>query len=269
MAENKAPAFWRAVLAEFLGMAIFVFIGISAAIGNPNNGRPDRELKVALAFGLAIATLAQCVGHVNGAHLNPAVTVGFLVSCQMSVCRAVLYILAQMLGAVAGSAVVYCIKPRTTDSVGLNKLNEIGPVQGLAAEFVLTLQLVLCVLAVKDHRRDASAFAPLAIGSSVVVGHLAGISYTGCSINPARSFGPALIQASFNHQWVFWVAPLSAGVAAGVLYDNLLCLRSEPLCMRAQVLWGCEDCEVDAGAAEIQQALLADCQDAVESKCRL
>jgi len=91
MAEIKAPASWRA---EYLGMAVLVFTGISAAIGNPNNARPDQELKVALAFGLAIATLAQCVGHLSGAHLNPAVTLGFLVSCQMSIRRALFYILA-------------------------------------------------------------------------------------------------------------------------------------------------------------------------------
>ncbi|KAG7278416.1 hypothetical protein CRUP_038579, partial [Coryphaenoides rupestris] len=106
--------------------------------------------------------------------------------------------------------------------------NEIGPVQGFAVEFVLTIQLVLCVFAATDHRRDVSAFAPLAAGSSVVVGHLAGV--------------------------ILGAAPERAGVTAGVLYDHLLCPRSEPLCERARAPWGCEDCKVDDGGAEIQQA---------------
>ncbi|KAG7264032.1 hypothetical protein CRUP_026750 [Coryphaenoides rupestris] len=97
------------------------------------------------------------------------------------------------------------------------------------------IQLVLCVFAATDHRRDVSAFAPLAAGSSVVVGHLAG----------------------------------RAGVTAGVLYDHLLCPRSEPLCERARAPWGCEDCKVDDGGARSSRPLLADCRDAVESKHRL
>uniref|UniRef100_A0A3Q3MZ58 Aquaporin 1a (Colton blood group), tandem duplicate 2 n=1 Tax=Labrus bergylta TaxID=56723 RepID=A0A3Q3MZ58_9LABR len=180
MSEIRMWAFWRAILAELVGMTIFVFI--------------------ALAFGLAFATLAQCTGHVSGAHLSPAITLGLLASCQMSIVRAVFYVTAQMLGAVAGSAIVYGIKPQTTDSLSVNKLNGISPGQGFSVEFLLTLQLVLCVLAVMDKRRGVNGFAPLAIGLSVGLGHLAGISYTGCGINPAWSFGPAVINRSFeNH----------------------------------------------------------------------
>lgn len=120
--EMKTWAFWRALLAEFLGMVVFVFIGLSAAIGDKNNSYPDQEIKVALAFGLAIATLAQCLGHISGAHLNPAVTLGLLTSCQMSIFRAFFYILAQVLGAIAGSAIVYGIRPETTESLGVNKV---------------------------------------------------------------------------------------------------------------------------------------------------
>lgn len=122
MSEIKTWAFWRAVVAECLGMIIFIFVGLSAAIGDRNNTYPDQEIKVAFAFGLAIATLAQCIGPVSGAHLNPAVTLGLLSSCQMSVVRAFFYVIAQMLGAVAGSAIVYGVRPKTTDSLGVNKV---------------------------------------------------------------------------------------------------------------------------------------------------
>lgn len=122
MSEIKTSAFWRAVLAELLGMIIFVFLGLSTAIGNKHNIYPDEEVRVALTFGLAIATLAQCIGHISGAHLNPAITLDLLVSCQISVLRAIFYIVVQMLGAVVASGIVYGIRPETTDSLGVNKV---------------------------------------------------------------------------------------------------------------------------------------------------
>ncbi|KAM8838427.1 aquaporin-1-like [Synchiropus picturatus] len=227
MSELKSLPFWRAVLAELLGTAVLVSIGISAAIGDHNNSYPDQEIKVAFAFGLAVATLAQCLGQVSGAHFNPAVTVGLLSSGQVGLLRALFYMVAQVVGAVAGSAIVYAIRPGSTLSLGVNKLNGITASQGVGVEFVLTLQLVLCVLAVTDRRRDVGGFAPLSIGLSVVLGHLAGISYTGCGINPARSLGPALIQESFQDHWVYWVGPMSAGVVAALLYI-ILCGEDRP-----------------------------------------
>ena len=121
--EVKSWSFWRAVLAELIGMLLFIFIGIAAAIGNKNNDGPDQEVKVALAFGLAIATLAQSLGHVSGAHFNPAVTLGLLVSCQISALRAVLYILAQLVGAVLASALMYGLRPDYSVSLGLNRVS--------------------------------------------------------------------------------------------------------------------------------------------------
>ncbi|XP_056149783.1 aquaporin-1-like [Lampris incognitus] len=257
MAEVKTWAFWRAVLAEFLGMTMFLFIGISAAIGDQYTSYPDHEVKVALTFALVIATLVQCIGSTSGAHLNPAITLGLLVSCQISVLRAFFYIVAQMLGAVAGSSIVYGIRPETVHSLGVNKLNGISPGQGFAIEFLLTLQLILCVMAVTDKRRNVPGFAPLAIGLSVGVGNLTGISYTGCGINPARSFGPALIQESFDDHWVYWAAPMSAAVMAALLYDYVLLPRREPLGVRAKVLC-CGGADTEA---EAQEPLLEGCRD--------
>lgn len=106
MAEIKRWTFWRAVLAEFLGMLLFIFFALCAIIGKNGSSDASQEIKVTLAFALAIATLAQSFGHISGAHLNPAVTLGLLVSCQISVLRCFCYILAQMLGAVTASAIV-------------------------------------------------------------------------------------------------------------------------------------------------------------------
>lgn len=122
MTEVKSWAFWRAVAAEFVGMLLFILIGLSSIVGiglgNDKNQMIAQEIKVSLAFALAIATLAQSLGHISGAHLNPAVTLGLLVNCQISALRCVFYILAQMLGAIAASAVVNGYKPG--ESLGVN-----------------------------------------------------------------------------------------------------------------------------------------------------
>ncbi|GAA6234098.1 aquaporin-1-like [Lates japonicus] len=248
MSEIRSWVFWRAVAAEFVGMLLFIFIGISAIVGKDKNGVHEesiaQELKVSLAFALAIATLAQSVGHISGAHLNPAVTLGLLVSCQISALRCVCYILAQMLGAVAASAIVNGYSRQ--HSLGVNKLNvTIG--QGFVIETLATLQLVLCVIAVTDKRRgDVKGFAPLAIGLSVGLGHFAAISFTGCGINPARSFGPALIRGEMENHWVYWLGPMCGGIAASLIYDFLLYPRLANLRTRKNVLLHGPEDENDA-----------------------
>lgn len=235
MREFKSKEFWRAVLAELVGMTLFIFLSITAAIGNPTSG--GQEVKVSLAFGLSIATLAQSLGHISGCHLNPAVTLGMLASCQISVFRAVMYIVAQLLGSSLASGIVYGARPSTTSALGLNALNGVTPSQGVGIELLATFQLVLCVIAVTDkRRRDVTGSAPLAIGLSVCLGHLAAISYTGCGINPARSFGPALILNDFTNHWVYWVGPMSGGVAAALMYDFLLAPKFDDFPERIKVL---------------------------------
>ncbi|KAE8290803.1 Aquaporin-1 [Larimichthys crocea] len=215
MSEIKSWAFWRAVAAEFVGMLLFIFIGLSAITGKDATGSLEKiaqekiaqELKVALAFALAIATLAQSLGHVSGAHLNPAISLGLLVSCQISALRCLCYILAQMLGAVAASAIVSGYSKK--GSLGVNALN-VSKGQGFIIEFLATLQLVLCVIAVTDKRRsDVTGSAPLAIGLSVGLGHFAA---------------------------VYWLGPMCGGIAAALIYDFLLYPRTQTFSRRRDVL---------------------------------
>ncbi|XP_076828590.1 aquaporin-1-like [Brachyhypopomus gauderio] len=256
--ELKTLSFWRAVLAEFLGTTLLLFVGISAAIGNGNNSYPDQEVKVALAFGLGVATMVQSLGHVSGAHLNPAITLSVLVSCQISVCRALWYVLAQMLGAVLASAIVLGVKPEAVESLDLNKLKGVSPGQAFGIEFLLTLQLVLCFLATTDKRRgDVAGAVPFGIGLSVTLGHLAGMSYTGCGINPARSFGPALVSMEFENHWVFWAGPVTGGIIAALLYDFILSPRGldftgrlKTLCHGVEALVVDTEPLVEGGAGE-------------------
>ncbi|NP_001034542.1 aquaporin-1 [Gallus gallus] len=242
--EFKKKMFWRAVVAEFLAMILFIFISIGSALGfnfpvsvNGTSATQD-NVKVSLAFGLSIATMAQSVGHISGAHLNPAVTLGLLLSCQISIFKALMYILAQCLGAVVATAILSGVTSSLPyNSLGLNALAKgINAGQGLGIEIIATLQLVLCVLATTDRRRnDVSGSAPLAIGLSVALGHLLAIDYTGCGINPARSFGSALIANNFENHWIFWVGPIIGGAGAALIYDFILAPRSSDLTDRVKV----------------------------------
>uniref|UniRef100_A0AAQ4QFQ0 Aquaporin 1a (Colton blood group), tandem duplicate 2 n=1 Tax=Gasterosteus aculeatus aculeatus TaxID=481459 RepID=A0AAQ4QFQ0_GASAC len=233
MSEIKAWGFWRAVLAECLGtiVFVFVFIGLSAAIGDRNNSYPDQEIKVALAFGLAVATLAQCLGHVSAAHLNPAITLGLLVSCKISPLRALVYMSAQVVGAVAGSVIVYGTRPETTHSLGVNKvrmnarLNGVGPGQGFGVEFLLTLQLVLCVLAVTDQRRDNGRLVSSLETQKGPLGHLAGVTAGRVDTSSATPLKRGCVCGWFQ---VYWAGPMCAGVVAALLYDYLLAPRKDP-----------------------------------------
>ncbi|KAK1173875.1 aquaporin FA-CHIP-like [Acipenser oxyrinchus oxyrinchus] len=247
--EFRNHAFWRGVMAELIGMTLFVFISITAALGSESNGA-DQEVKVSLAFGLAIATLAQSLGHISGAHLNPAVTLGLLTSCQISVLRAVVYIIVQVLGATMASGIVYGLQPKNnTGSLGLNKLTNISPGQAVFIELLVTFQLVLCVIATTDKKRsDVTGSAPLAIGLSVALGHLGAISYTGCGMNPARSFGPSAVMWEFEDHWVFWVGPMVGGVAAALVYDFILYPKPDHLPDRLKVLVNGQTGEYDVSS---------------------
>ncbi|XP_030618875.1 aquaporin-2 isoform X1 [Delphinapterus leucas] len=203
MWELRSIAFSRAVFAEFLATLLFVFFGLGSALNWPQ-ALPS-VLQIAMAFGLAIGTLVQALGHVSGAHINPAVTVACLVGCHVSFLRAAFYVAAQLLGAVAGAALLSEITPPDIrGDLAVNALsNNSTAGQAVTVELFLTLQLVLCIFASTDERRGDNLGTPaLSIGFSVVLGHLLGIHYTGCSMNPARSLAPAVVTGKFDNHWV-------------------------------------------------------------------
>ncbi|KAF4020139.1 hypothetical protein G4228_011814 [Cervus hanglu yarkandensis] len=259
--EFKKKLFWRAVVAEFLAMTLFIFISIGSALGfhypiksNQTTGAVQDNVKVSLAFGLSIATMAQSVGHISGAHLNPAVTLGLLLSCQISVLRAIMYIIAQCVGAIVATAILSGITSSLPDnSLGLNALAPgVNSGQGLGIEIIGTLQLVLCVLATTDRRRrDLGGSGPLAIGFSVALGHLLAIDYTGCGINPARSFGSSVITHNFQDHWIFWVGPFIGAALAVLIYDFILAPRSSDLTDRVKVWTSGQVEEYDLDADDI------------------
>ncbi|XP_053150681.1 aquaporin-2-like [Hemicordylus capensis] len=244
--EACSMAFFRAIVAEFLATLLFVFLGVGSALNWPS--AVPSILQIALAFGLAIATLVQSVGHVSGGHINPAVTMGFLVAQKISVLRAVAYIVAQLVGAIAGAGVIHHLTPpEIRGSLAVNALQNNTPAgQAVAVELILTFLLVLCVFASTDIRRTDNVGSPaLSIGLSVTSGHLLGIYFTNCSMNPARSFGPAVIMGNFQDHWIFWVGPLAGSIVASLIYNFILAPDTRSIPERMDVLKGTDQPEDD------------------------
>ena len=217
----------RKLLAEALGTLILVLFGCGAAI---IAGSAIGYTGISLAFGLAIVAAAYGLGAISGAHLNPAVSLGMVAAGRMSVSDCVSYALAQIAGAIAGAAILYLILsgkaggtvPVTNlgqNGFGPGYLSEYTLMAALVFEFVMTFIFVTVILGATAASAPG-AMAGLAIGLTLAAIHLVGIDVTGVSVNPARSIGPALLIGgeALADLWVFIVAPLAGGAAAGLVY---------------------------------------------------
>uniref|UniRef100_A0A8C5LTS1 Aquaporin-5 n=1 Tax=Leptobrachium leishanense TaxID=445787 RepID=A0A8C5LTS1_9ANUR len=254
MKEICTGPFTRAFVAELLGTLLFVFFGLGSTMAWPT--ALPTILQISFTFGLGIGTIVQTMGHISGAHLNPAVTFAFLVASQISVFRAISYICAQLLGAVAGAALLYEFTPESVHgSFGVNEPNNnTTEGQAVTVEIILTLQLILCIFASTDNRRNDNVGSPsISIGLSVVLGHLVGIYFTGCSMNPARSFGPAIIVGNFSEHWIFWIGPLVGGTIASLIYNYILCPHQQSCGERLAILLGKITTEVEEDWEERQE----------------
>lgn len=221
---------WKALLAEFLGNFLLNFFGCGSVVVTvfSTENKPNFVF-VALTFGFVIFVCVQSLGHVSGAHLNPAVTAGMLSVGNITVIKAICYIIVQCIGALAGSATLKALLPEKWHDSGLGNtvLNGgLTALQGFGFEFFLGFVLVLVVSGVCDpNRPEAKAAGPLAIGLAVALGHMGAINFTGASMNPARSFGSAVIaggEHAWNHHWIYWVGPIAGGIVAALIYHHAL-----------------------------------------------
>ena len=208
----------RAHFAEGLGTFALVFFGCGAiAVGQL--GQPA----VALAFGLVIAVMIYALGHISGAHFNPAVSVGFAVGRHFPWSRVATYSMAQIAGATIG-ALVLRISLGDGADLGLTQPSG-GEPQSLVWEALLTFFLMLVITAVATDTRAVGEAAALAIGGTVALGALVGGPISGASMNPARSLGPAIVSADLTAIWLYLVGPVIGAIAAALVYRYL---RSAP-----------------------------------------
>jgi aquaporin related protein len=225
----KDRTVWKALLVEFLGTLILVFVGCGSCTGWGDG--PPTIVQISLAFGITVATVAQAIGHISGCHINPAVTVGLLVVGKIKPIKGALYIIFQCIGAIAGAAILKALLPEALQTpLGMTTPHpNIGVAQAFGVEFIITFVLVLTVFGVCDDlRTDVKGSAPLAIGLSITACHLAAIKFTGSSMNPARTFGPAVITGNFEEHWIYWMGPCAGGAAAALLYNNAFRVRPTP-----------------------------------------
>ena len=206
-------------IAELVGTFVLVFFacGTAAVVGcSAENG--TGYLLTALAFGLVIVAMAYSIGNVSGCHINPAVSIAMLVSGKLTVKDFIGYVIAQFVGATLGAAML-ALFVGVDSGLGANALYNGDIVLSLLIEVILTFVFVLAILGVTS-KVENSAVAGIVIGLSLTLVHILGISFTGTSVNPARSFGPALFVGgdALINVWVFIAAPLVGGVLAALFY---------------------------------------------------
>ena len=214
-----SPTLTRSLVAEFIGTALLVIIAVGSAVVGIESVGP---VGVALAFGLTLLALAYAIGPISGCHINPAVTLGVLLSRGMTATEAAYYWVAQLAGGIAGAAVLKLLTSGfgdVTDQTGALGANDYGGAISAGGAFVvealLTFAFVAVILLVTG-KAAAPGFAGLAIGLTLTAVHLIGIPLTGTSVNPARSLGPALFAGGdqLAHVWLFLIAPLVGAVIA-------------------------------------------------------
>ena len=222
-------------VAEFIGTATLVVLGCGTAmLVGCDAASGSGYILTALAFGLTIVAMAYSIGNISGCHINPAVSLGVLLSGGMSGKEFVGYVISQCIGALAGSGILALIFSTgsvkdMTGGFGSNGLAGVGgsALSGLIVEIVLTFIFVIAILGVTSKKAKHGSFGGLVIGLTLVVVHILGIGLTGTSVNPARSIGPAVVAAIAGNTaplsalWVFIVGPLVGAALAAAVYKAL------------------------------------------------
>lgn len=224
LGEIKSLDLWRAVLAEGLATMIFVFVGTSATV-LPLGEDLDaaRILRIGITFGLLIAVLIQMFGHVSGAHMNPCVSIAMAVAMKISPVRALLYVIVQCGGGIIGSVILKSVTPDAVhDDLGANGVSPLlTAAEGFGCEFVYSFVLVFSIFGCTDDKRPFFGSPAMGVGLTVAVLHFAGIPYSGASMNPARSLGPAVIARAWAGHWVYWAGPIGGGSLAAIFYKYI------------------------------------------------
>lgn len=214
-------------LAEAIGTMVLVLLGCGSAVFNGGCATTAQVLTVAFAFGLSVVAMAYAIGSISGCHINPAITLGCMISGRMGVKEGVGYMISQVVGAIVGSAIIFVLLQGievTATTTGANGYT-CSTLTAFLAEAIFTFIFVLVVLGVTDANKGNSSLAGLAIGLTLVLIHIVCIPITGTSVNPARSIGPALFEGgqALSQLWLFIVAPFVGAAIAAIVWKFFTC----------------------------------------------
>lgn len=214
-------------LAEMVGTMVLTLMGcgVAVSLGCDPTGNIPAVVGTALAFGLSVVAMAYAIGGISGCHINPAITLGVFLSGRMNAKDCAMYMIFQVIGAIIGAALLYLLTSTSDGAIvgtGANDLQlGVTAIGGLLAEIIFTCVFVLVVLGATSKTNGATNnFAGLAIGLALVLVHLVCIRYTGTSVNPARSIGPAIFQGgtALTNLWIFIVGPFIGGALAALIW---------------------------------------------------
>ena len=214
----------KKLLSEAIGTMVLVLMGCGAAVFNGGATTVAAVLTISFAFGLSVVAMAYTIGRISGCHINPAITLGVWLSGRMSGKEAAGYMAAQVVGAFAGSAILYAISSGVgAEGYGANSFAEGLMVPAFIAEAVFTFIFVLAVLGTTSAKNPASKFAGLIIGLTLVLVHIVCIPITGTSVNPARSIAPAVFNGgvALSQLWLFIVAPFVGAALSAIVWKCL------------------------------------------------
>jgi aquaporin NIP len=214
----ERPDLLRRSVAEGLAAFALVMAGCGAIVADAHYGGALGAVGVALAFGLAIMVMVYATGHLSGAHINPAVTVGFTLTRHFPVRDAIAYVAAQLAGATVGALLLFTVWTGAPARLGAT-VPSVGAGQALVYEVVMTGFLMFVIMAVATDTRAVGAAAAIAIGGTIGLDALFGGPVTGASMNPARSFGPALVSGEWREFWVYVTGPVLGAAAGALLYQ--------------------------------------------------
>jgi MIP family channel proteins len=215
---SERPGLLRRSVAEGLAAFALVFAGCGAVVTNATHQGALGAVGVSLVFGLVIMVMIYATGHLSGAHINPAVTIAFTITRHFPGRDAIAYIGAQLLGATAGALLLLAAWSSKPAHLGTT-LPSVGTGTALVYEIVLTAFLMFVIIAVATDTRAVGAAAAIAIGGTVGLDALFGGPITGASMNPARSFGPALASGTWNHFWIYIVGPVIGAALGAFAYQ--------------------------------------------------
>lgn len=206
----------RSYVAEAIAVLALVFVG-GAAILSENT-----LLGVAFAHGIILMCMVYATGHVSGAHINPAVTISMWVTKNIEGKKAVGYIIAQLIGGTVGAFLLSLAFSDPGNYGGQALANGVTPLTGIIVEAILTFFLVFVIFATAVDKKAPGGIYGVAIGFVIAADILAGGSLTGASMNPARSFGPALLSGVWTNHFVYWVGPIIGGIVGGITYNKIM-----------------------------------------------